>query len=326
MRPVLDFRASKLLAGGIIALSVGLTAPANAAGSDAIALKAGSSATIGATEGNMRDIIRQNELAVIERLFGSDAAAAAAADIDAPQIINGKKSPKGKWPGQVALLQANISSNYDAQFCGGSLIRKKWVLTAAHCVEPFTYVNEIEVLYKTNSLNKGGKRVKAAAVIYHGSYDSKTFDYDIAVIKLQKNAKPKAFYKNVSKKKAKKLTKPGRDAYVMGWGNTSTTSKVYPVDLREVMVPFVSRKKCNGSNSYNGDITNRMICAGFMQGGKDACQGDSGGPLMVKYKGKWRTQAGIVSWGIGCAKKNFPGVYTDLGDFQKWIKNQIKNN
>lgn len=273
---------------------------------------------------SFREIIQDRQIGIIRRTLGEDAADAAAN----PEIIGGKKARKGKWPGQVGLLQSGVSNNSKAQFCGGSLISKAgWVLTAAHCVDFLKSVNDVHILIGTQSLKKGGARYQVDAIYIADNWKPKTFDNDIAVIKLRPVKKASvAAYAMATTKLGNKYIKPGKKAYVTGWGNTSTTKDVYPVDLREVQVPFVSRKTCNGKKSYKGAITPRMNCAGYKKGGKDACQGDSGGPLLVKHKGKWRLQAGIVSWGIGCAQPKKYGVYTNLPLFQKSVANLIKSN
>jgi len=84
-----------------------------------------------------------------------------------------------------------------------------------------------------------------------------------------------------------------------------------PSFLRSVEVQVISREACQKSYAGSYIVTSRMVCAGVPEGGKDACQGDSGGALVLKKSGK---QVGIVSWGIGCALKDYPGVYTNLAD------------
>ncbi len=118
----------------------------------------------------------------------------------------------------------------------------------------------------------------------------------------------------------------GTTTWVIGWGDTDRTSRdVYPDKLYEVSVPIVARSVCNGPKSYDGDITTRMFCAGVMAGGKDSCQGDSGGPLLVAdASGAFRLQAGVVSFGYGCAVKNYPGVYSRLAVLGPWITQTIK--
>jgi len=110
-------------------------------------------------------------------------------------------------------------------------------------------------------------------------------------------------------------------SFVTGWGSTIATGGGYPRPLYQVQVPLVSSTDCNDANSYGGEVTPRMICAGLTQGGKDSCDGDSGGPLVVKdAQGGWRLQAGIVSWGDGCARKNKFGVYSRVAVLSAWAK------
>jgi hypothetical protein len=112
------------------------------------------------------------------------------------------------------------------------------------------------------------------------------------------------------------LAPPGTTSFVTGWGHTGTT---FPTRLREVSVPIVGRDRCNSQQSYDGQVTSRMLCAGLRVGGKDSCQGDSGGPLMVMDKlRRFQTQAGIVSWGAGCALPDLYGVYSRLAVLEKW--------
>lgn len=83
----------------------------------------------------------------------------------------------------------------------------------------------------------------------------------------------------------------------------------------KVSIPIVDHKKCQNAYRYMRPVTDRMICAGYDNGGKDSCQGDSGGPLTANG-----TLYGIVSWGYECAIPNYPGVYTNVANIHWWIK------
>jgi len=106
---------------------------------------------------------------------------------------------------------------------------------------------------------------------------------------------------------------------VTGWGTLSEGGFGLPNVLHKVTVPVVSDEDCNESYSGNGySVADSMICAGLPDGGKDSCQGDSGGPFIAGEPGS-EELIGIVSWGIGCARKGYPGVYTEVSYFVDWI-------
>jgi len=90
--------------------------------------------------------------------------------------------------------------------------------------------------------------------------------------------------------------------------------------LRQVVLPIVSYKVCKDKMASAGiRLTDNMLCAGYMEGGKASCSGDSGGPLVCKQGDRW-LQYGVVSFGKGCALPNFPGVYADVVNLLPWIE------
>jgi len=106
-----------------------------------------------------------------------------------------------------------------------------------------------------------------------------------------------------------------------GWGVTQDSVNHFSDKLREVVVPIIDRNTCNALDSYDGEITENMLCAGYMAGGKDSCRGDSGGPLIAN-----NTLIGIVSWGYKCAQENHPGVYTNVKKYAGWIDENMDAN
>ena len=250
-------------------------------------------------------------------------ATGARAEPDTPTIVGGQEADPGEWPWQVALVSKG-SDPMNGQFCGGALIDARWVLTAAHCVDTANTdsLDIIAGIHDLVAVDAGSVRVALSQVVVHPGWNDSTKDNDIALLKLAQpiaergrsaDALPIAYSKLPP---ASIGALVGVDATVTGWGNRASNGQDYPARLHEVVVPIVSNADCD--NSYGG-ITDNMLCAGLSQGGKDSCQGDSGGPLVVADGANWQ-QAGIVSFGIGCALPDYPGVYTRVSRYVDWIR------
>lgn len=154
----------------------------------------------------------------------------------------------------------------------------------------------------------------AATLHKHASYDNDTADNDIAIIELASKLTYTTLVQPVPLAIAGTEPTAGASATVSGWGATYEGGGSVEM-LRAVTYQIVSRANCKLIYSSSGmTITNAMICAQAAVGGKDACQGDSGGPLTING-----TQVGVVSWGIGCARVAFPGVYAHVANLRYFI-------
>jgi secreted trypsin-like serine protease len=235
-------------------------------------------------------------------------------DLDDLAIVGGTNAPAGLFPHQVS-----IQTRSGFHFCGGSLIGDRHVLTAAHCVQG-ERASQLRVAADLVNLSSGGQVFSVTAIDVHSSYNSSTSDSDIALLTLDRSTGSIGKVALMDPGSEATLADPGTDSVVTGWGALSESGGS-PDRLQQVTVPILSNTECN--DAYDGDITSRMVCAGLLGvGGKDSCQGDSGGPLVVDDGGGW-AQVGVVSFGFGCARAQFPGVYTRVSSFESWIAQRV---
>ncbi|XP_076147233.1 transmembrane protease serine 5 [Alosa pseudoharengus] len=240
-----------------------------------------------------------------------------------PRIIGGVEATLGRWPWQVSLYYSNRHT------CGGSIITSQWIVTAAHCVHNYRLPQVSSwVVYAgivTRNSAKMGEYIGHAVekIIYNKNYNHRTHDNDIALMKLKTPLNFSDTIRPVCLPKYDFDLSGGTQCWISGWGYTQPDDVHIPDTLKEAPVPLISTKKCNSSCMYKGEITPRMLCAGYTEGKVDACQGDSGGPLVCQDDGVWRL-VGVVSWGTGCAEPNHPGVYTKVAEFLGWIYDMIE--
>ncbi|CAG0916297.1 unnamed protein product [Notodromas monacha] len=160
--------------------------------------------------------------------------------------------------------------------------------------------------------------------VVHPKYNFFTYEYDLALVKLEKPVDPMPHVVPICLPGSDDLL-IGENATVTGWGRLSEGGTL-PSILQNVQVPIVSNERCkdmflsSGRHEFIPDI---FLCAGYEKGGRDSCQGDSGGPLQVKGKDGRMFLAGIISWGIGCAEPNLPGVCTRISKFRQWIVENV---
>ncbi|XP_077291820.1 trypsin beta-like [Arctopsyche grandis] len=226
------------------------------------------------------------------------------------RIVGGQEAKIEQRPYQVSLITTDADdTNY---LCGGSILSRRWILTAAHCLEG---IKAVEVRAGSDHFAVGGFTVKTMKYKIHPQYNSATKDYDIAVLDLMTNILPinNKTIKAVALAPSGTNLPNGTAVTVSGFGTTREGGQVSET-LMEVTINIVDRATCQ--KAYN-TITSRMICAGVTGGGKDSCQGDSGGPLV---RDSDNIQVGVVSFGIGCARKDYPGVYSNVSNLRSWIK------
>nr|XP_031303427.1 tryptase-2-like [Camelus dromedarius] len=161
-------------------------------------------------------------------------------------------------------------------------------------------------------------------IIPHPNYYIVENGADIALLELEDPVNISSHVHPVPLPPASETFRPGSQCWVTGWGNVASGQPLPPpFPLKQVQVPIVENSVCD--EQYHAGLSTAddfpiilddMLCAG--RKGHDSCQGDSGGPLVCKTKGTW-LQAGVVSWGEGCAQTERPGVYTRVTSYLDWI-------
>ncbi|XP_033370309.1 transmembrane protease serine 6 isoform X3 [Parus major] len=231
------------------------------------------------------------------------------------RIVGGMNSVEGEWPWQASLQVRG------RHICGGTLIADRWVVSAAHCFQDERLASpSIWTVYLGKYLqNATGHTEVSFKVIHlflHPYYEEDSHDYDVALLQLDHPVIISPLIQPICLPAPSHIFEPGLHCWITGWGALKEGGHISNV-LQKVDVQLIQQNIC--SEAYYYMITPRMLCAGYYQGMKDACQGDSGGPLACKEpSGRWFL-AGLVSWGMGCARANHYGVYTRITQVLGWM-------
>ncbi|XP_073964654.1 uncharacterized protein isoform X2 [Choristoneura fumiferana] len=235
------------------------------------------------------------------------------------RIVGGDDAGFGTFPWQAYI---RIGSSR----CGGSLISRRHVVTAGHCVAR-AQPRHVRVTLGDYVINSAAEPLPAYTFGVRGikvhplfKFTPQADRFDVAVLTLDRNVHYMPHIAPIC------LPERGSDflgqyGWAAGWGALSPGSRLRPRTLQAVDVPVLDNRVCerwHRANGINVVIYPEMLCAGYRGGGKDSCQGDSGGPLMLERAGRWYL-IGVVSAGYSCASRGQPGIYHRVAHTVDWI-------
>ena len=233
------------------------------------------------------------------------------------KIVGGAETEANKW---------NFIVRLDGVAAGGTILSDHYVLTAAHiCARAGNDMNRLTVSFGEHDTTKNESHeftMRPHHTIIHEDFDQRSLENDVCllhfseVIPFSKNVKPACL-------PGDDVLPSGRRCWVAGWGSKSENTAMQSPTLQEISVALIDHETCNSDNIYSGEVdSDSMMCAGSLDGEIDACLGDSGGPLICSEDGQ-PILRGVVSWGFGCARKGFPGVYADISKLKSWIQKNM---
>lgn len=230
------------------------------------------------------------------------------------RIVGGQETTIDRFPNMVNLRR-------NGQFsCGGSLLTSRCILTAAHCVYRIP-VKDLTIHAGASLLNTPNLQVRQVESSFVSKlYSPYTLNMDVAILKLIEPLSLDSTVQIIGL--CAHSPKPDEFVSIVGWGVTSEGSSDPSDQIRTANIPVLSRQSCTKAYRGQAQITSTMFCA-TVPGVMDSCSGDSGGPVI--YQG---CVCGIVSWGFGCARKEYPGVYTNIANLRvnSFVRTTLNHN
>uniref|UniRef100_A0A182SLM8 Peptidase S1 domain-containing protein n=1 Tax=Anopheles maculatus TaxID=74869 RepID=A0A182SLM8_9DIPT len=244
------------------------------------------------------------------------------------RIIGGRTANFAEYPWQAHIRIAEYQ-------CGGVLVSRRFVATAAHCIQQARLKDILIYLGELDTQNSGkiveplpAEKHRVEMKIVHPKFIFRMTQpdrYDLALLKLTRPAGYKSHILPICLP-MRPLELVGRKGIIAGWGKTNANMGQTGTNiLRTAAVPIISTKEClrwHNSKKINVELFNEMFCAGHSDGHQDACLGDSGGPLIINDRGRY-TLIGITSAGFGCGVDHQPGIYHNVQKTIKWIQSVI---
>uniref|UniRef100_A0A3B3ZIQ8 pancreatic elastase n=1 Tax=Periophthalmus magnuspinnatus TaxID=409849 RepID=A0A3B3ZIQ8_9GOBI len=233
------------------------------------------------------------------------------------RVVGGEVAKPNSWPWQISL-QYKSGSNFH-HTCGGTLIKRGWVMTAAHCVDRSRTWRVVLGDHNINS-NEGREQYMSVSRVHlHPRWNSNNVagGYDIALLRLSSEATLNNYVQLGTLPPSGQILPHNNPCYITGWGRTQTGGSL-SANLKQAYLPLVDYRTCSSYGWWGSTVKDTMVCAG---GGKDSgCQGDSGGPLNCSVGGKWVVH-GVTSFvsSSGCNAYRKPTVFTRASAYISWM-------
>ncbi|XP_075952819.1 elastase-1-like [Anarhichas minor] len=233
------------------------------------------------------------------------------------RVVGGEVAQPNSWPWQISLQYKSGSNYYHT--CGGTLIERGWVMTAAHCVDrPRTWR---VILGEHNfNMNSGREQIMSVSQVYiHPGWDSSRLadGFDIALLRLTSEVTLNSYVQLGSLPPKGQILPHNNLCYITGWGRIITGGAL-PNLLQQAVLPVVDHKTCTSSGWWGSTVKTSMVCGGG--GVKAGCNGDSGGPLNCLVDGKYYVH-GVTSFvsSLGCNALKKPTVFTRVSAYIDWM-------